>query len=72
LARFRGVLQGGRGEATRLGHGTSGLRGRVEGWDCGVKVVAFVDAEGRDCFEVYETAGSNRSAADKLVLTVRG
>lgn len=36
MARFRGVVQGGRGEATRLGH--SGLTVRAESWQGAVRV----------------------------------
>ena len=39
MARFYGELQGGRGEATRLGHASSGLRTEACSWNGAVKVI---------------------------------
>lgn len=64
MARFRGTLQGNRGEASRLGH--TGLSARINGWDAGIRVEASV-IDGRDCFEIYITGGSNATTSEKYV-----
>jgi hypothetical protein len=43
MARFFGTLQGGRGEATRLGHASSGLRATAASWSGKVCVQAYAD-----------------------------
>ena len=59
MARFRGTLDGkSRTQASRLGAATTGLSGSVNGWDCGVYVVARADGD-KDNFEIYVTGGSN-------------
>lgn len=56
MARFRGMLKGERGEASRLG------RRRVDawadGWDVGVYATAYADGD-RDCVAASITGGSN-------------
>lgn len=60
MAQFRGVLSGGRGTASRLGHKTSGLTADVNGWRSGVTVVArYNEALDRDEFTIYATTGSS-------------
>ena len=54
MARFRGAVQGNRGEATRLGHRS--LQTECNGWTSGVDVVA--EGEKHDTFTVRITAGS--------------
>jgi len=40
MAQFRGTVQGGRGEAARLGHKSTGLRTECQGWNIGVSATA--------------------------------
>jgi len=70
MARFRGLIQGGRGEASRLGHKTTGLRVEADGWNAGVKVHAYVDENDRDVFEVYETGGSHAASTPRMVARI--
>lgn len=58
MAHFRGTIKGQRGEASRLGGKNSGITANINGWDAGVRVVAF-ERNGVDCFDVYQTGGSN-------------
>lgn len=58
MARFRGSVQGIRGQATRLGGKDSGLTCTCNGSGAGVWVDARVDNDGADVFEVYATNGS--------------
>lgn len=58
MARFRATIQGSRGEASRLGGAKTGINAKVNGWDAGIQVVAC-EINGRDCFEVFHTGGSN-------------
>jgi hypothetical protein len=56
MARFRGIVQGNRGGASRLG--THRLMAEANGWNFGIQV--RVSAAGNsDRFEVYKTGGSN-------------
>lgn len=64
MARFRGTLQGNRGEASRLGH--TGLSARINGWDAGIRVEASI-IDGRDCFELWITDGSNAAIHENYI-----
>jgi len=46
MAQYRAVIKGSRGEASRLGHKSSGIRAEVNGWNLGILVC--------DCFPVEE------------------
>ena len=72
MAHFRGTVQGGRTAASRLGHKTTGLTSKTNGWNSGVTVRASVDDDGRDVFRVYRTGGSNAASADRYVGKVVG
>ena len=58
MARFLGTVQGQRGAASRLGSVKSGLAGKVNGWNVGVRVEARVGSRGLDELTVYATGGS--------------
>lgn len=70
MAHFRAVIQGNRGDASRLGSKQSGMVATCNGWDAGVHVVASHE-NGADTFRVYATSGSNRRSLSRLVGTVR-
>ena len=59
MARFRGTIQGNRGQASRLGSANSGLIVEANGWDFGIRVTVHTDAEDHEIFEVYKTGGSH-------------
>lgn len=61
MARFIGKVQGGRGEAFRVGSAKSGMSGALNGWDVGLGLFASVDDEGRDFLTAHVTGGSNNS-----------
>lgn len=67
MAHFRGTIQGARGEASRLGHKTSGLTTTNNGWHQGVKVRAWVDGEGHDIHDIIITGGSDRGMQSTLI-----
>lgn len=69
MARFRGSVQGNRGEATRLG-GSAGMTAKVDGWDVGVEVEAG-DDDGSDVFRVYATGGSNHRVSERFVAEIK-
>ena len=52
MARFRGMVSGGRSEATRLGHAGSGLLVEAQGWQ-GKCCVKLYDKGGVDWCEVW-------------------
>ncbi len=58
MARFRGTVQGGRTQASRLGHAKTGLEVNCNGWNGGVCIDAVADGDA-DCFQVSLTGGSN-------------
>lgn len=66
MARFLAAIEGNRGEATRLGTPSSGIRAQAQGWSVGVKVYGNADGD-NDRFMVYATAGSHGGAADRLI-----
>ena len=72
MARFRGTVQGGRGESSRLGHKI--LEGSVDGWETGIDARAYIDMDGRDAFIVETTngSGSGPMKAAEVVLHVEG
>ena len=70
MARFRGTLEGGRGQVSRLGTEKSGLSAGVNGWESGVRVYACVDEAGNDSFDVDVTGGSNARISAKNILTI--
>lgn len=66
MSRFYGSMQGSRGEATRCGTVSSGIRTHVRGWDIGaVVIVAQCDKCGEDYVKVALTGGSNDTALSK-------
>ncbi len=71
MALFRGLIEGNRGEASRLGSAASGLRVQADSWEEGVKVLA---SETRDHhsldFELVADGGSNRRG-DKSIGRLR-
>jgi hypothetical protein len=69
MARFLASVQGNRGDASRLGTPSSGIRAQAQGWNVGVKVYGRAEGE-RDVFNVYATSGSNGASGDRLIATV--
>lgn len=65
MARFRGTIQGNRGSASRLGTPSSGMKVYINGWHCGVRVIASVDSDGNDIFDITITSGSGGSGTPK-------
>lgn len=58
MARFRGLVTGGRGTASRLGHAKDGLTTVANGWSGGVRVHLY-DRDGEDHARIELTGGSN-------------
>ena len=71
MARFRGTVQGGRGEASRLGHRS--ITTDTNGWNLGVNVDGGAGPAGyseEDHFSVYATGGSKESLRSHLIARV--
>ena len=66
MAHFRSTISGNRGEASRLGHKTSGMVARVNGWTSGVRVYAR-HHDGKDEFQIYATSGSDHRGGQVLL-----
>lgn len=61
MARYRGTVKGGRGEGSRLGHATSGLRLHANSWNGSVEVQLFVNRDNdEDWASVRLTTGDGR------------
>jgi len=71
MAHFRGTVKGGRGEASRLGHKTTGLTTTCNSWNLGIKVEAG-NVNGQDVFRIYLTDGSRRAKLPELITTIKG
>ena len=69
MAQYRGIVEGGRGSTSRLGHKTTGLTVKANGWQLGITVEASY-RNGQDVFEVYKTGGSNNGSTRELIATV--
>jgi len=67
MSRFRGTVQGGQGEASRLGTKKSGLQVNCNGWHGGVMVCADVNDKDEDVFYIYATAGSGYGSGEGLI-----
>lgn len=59
MAGFRGTVQGHRGEASRLGHATSGLTGFMNGWHVGADICLMAKTKETDELTVRLSRGSN-------------
>jgi hypothetical protein len=73
MARFRGTVRGQRGEASRLGSTNYPPTVTLNGWECGVMVIAGPEDEVKqtaDTFRVYMTGGSNGGHGSTLLGTV--
>jgi len=72
MAQYRAVIQGNRGETSRLGSKASGITTHTDGWNSGVKVVGWFDEiEGVDRFGVFATGGSTGAYSDKYLGDVK-
>ncbi len=72
MARFRGTVQGARGEVSRLGTTTSGVMSSADGWNLG-GTVEINEEEGSDVVEFTLTGGSNtRSNQRRFARFVEG
>lgn len=69
MAQFRGIVQGNRGEASRLGSKSSGMRTDCDTWDVGVMCHAQ-HANGQDLINVYRTSGSGSALSTRWIATV--
>ena len=71
MAQYRGTVEGGRSQASRLGHKTTGLTTRCNGWNIGVTCVAYYDKDSdTDLIDVYKTGGSSNGRPTTLIATV--
>ena len=75
MAQYMGILQGRRGEVTRLGSEKSGLRVVANGWDSGVEVNARTETDDNgkliDMFVIDVTGGSNADSPRRTIAIIR-
>ena len=65
MSRFYGSLQGGRGEVTRTGTGSSGISAHPRGWNTGIVVEGQADSDRHDMFRVSISGGSHQLSSGK-------
>ena len=70
MAQFRATIHGNRGEASRLGTKSSGIRATVNGWNIGLSVEIYVNDAGKDEIQVYQTGGSNGCKPSKQIAVI--
>ena len=58
MAQYRATIQGMRGEASRLGTKSSGMKAYVNAWDIGVSVLLYHEHD-EDMVRISLTGGSN-------------
>lgn len=61
MARFRGVVRGGRGSASRLGHATTGLHLHANSWNGSIEVWLFVGKNDEDWCAVMLNPGDGKT-----------
>lgn len=52
MARYLGTVQGARGEASRLGHQSSGLRTVAASWKGAIETRLYADEHDKDCCSI--------------------
>ena len=70
MSRFYGKITGASGISSRRSTGKQGISAHISGWNKGIKVTGFVDDNGMDCFDIFETGGSNNPEKTTKLLTV--
>lgn len=64
-------MKGSRGETSRTGGETSGINCHIRGWNHGVKVTLYKDAEGFEWVNIVLTGGSNNPSELRTILDSR-
>lgn len=72
MARYIAIIQGSRGEASRLGTPSSGIRAHVRGWNRGVTVYGDprTSDKTQDAFTVHVDGGSNDPSSRRELVTI--
>ena len=72
MAHFYATIKGSHGEASRLGTKNSGIHARVNGWDCGVEIIAeYNESTNEDVFTIWRTSGSNSRHTRQLIDVIK-
>lgn len=68
MAKFFGTVQGGRGQATRLGHASTGLRVTAQSWDGSIVVQMYSSSKAPDDAYVRIGLGAGSTGAGGITL----
>lgn len=71
MAHFRGTVQGGRSEASRLGHKTTGLTVNACSWNGAIEVTLRATPEG-DVAEIWQKTHHGKGLSEKIADVVLG
>ena len=66
MAMFFGTIQGGRGEATRLGHANTGLHVSAQSYEGSIIVNMYHTHDGLQCVDISVATGSAKSGGYTL------
>ena len=67
MGHFRGLIRGGRGDASRLGTKNSGLTVEAASWAGAIKVDLWHHSDGTDKFRVVQTQHVNGAGINELL-----
>jgi hypothetical protein len=70
MAHFRAVIRGGRGEASRLGHKSTGLYGRFQTWGHDVTLYMRHDEQSGEDWLTVDLVPHNGGGHERRVLDV--
>ncbi len=71
MSRFYASISGqSQTSATRRGSEKSGIEGHIRGWHIGIRVNGYVNKDGKNCFDIYQTGGSSQSTSEKLIAEI--
>jgi hypothetical protein len=65
MARYRGLVHGNRGPASRLG--TTHITTTTNGWNVGVRVIMAPNDNGTDSISIFKTGGSGGDRVAELI-----
>lgn len=69
MSRFYASILGNRGEGTRKGTATSGIKSHTRGWNVGAVVSIHVNEKDEDCVSIVLTGGSNNPSCLETIGT---
>jgi len=67
MARFYGIVHGGRGSASRMGTAKSGLSTVAGSWSGAVRTYVYKDSEDCDCYQISIGPWVDRGPEERVI-----